>query len=131
MTSAAPTMAKTTIRFFEYAGCSTCRKAKQWLTGHGVPFESVPIVERPPTVSELGEWVKKSGLPAQKWFNTSGQSYRALVQRLGKEGVFRLADREKLELLAADGKMIKRPVLVDGGRVIVGFDEAAYLRMAR
>lgn len=123
-------MAKTAIRFFEYAGCSTCRKAKQWLTGHGVAFQSIPIVESPPTVSELGELVKKSGLPVQKWFNTSGQSYRALVARLGKEGLAKLADKEKLELLAADGKMIKRPVLIDGGRVIVGFDEAAYRSMA-
>jgi arsenate reductase len=119
-------MAKTAIQFFEYAGCSTCRKAKQWLSGHGVSFESVPIVESPPTVSELTDWVKKSGLPVQKWFNTSGQSYRALVARLGKEGFAKLADREKLALLAADGKMIKRPVLIDGGRVLVGFDEAAY-----
>jgi arsenate reductase len=122
-------MAKTSIRFFEYAGCSTCRKAKQWLTGHGVPIESIPIVERPPTVPELAEWVKKSGVPVQKWFNTSGQSYRGLVARLGREGVGRLSDREKLELLAADGKMIKRPVLVDGARVIVGFDETAYRAM--
>jgi arsenate reductase len=112
--------------FFEYAACSTCRKAKQWLTAHDVAFESVPIVDRPPTVAELVDWVKKSGLPIAKWFNTSGQSYRALIARLGKDGFAKLGDREKLELLAADGKMIKRPVLVDGNRIIVGFDEAAY-----
>ena len=111
---------------FEYAACSTCRKAKKWLDAHGVRYKSVPIVESPPTLTELTSLVKQSGLPVRKWFNTSGQSYRALSQRLGKDGVAALADVEKLRLLAADGKMIKRPVLVTRSRVLVGFDESAY-----
>ena len=114
------------LRFFEYAACGTCKKARSWLKSHDISYESIPIVERPPTLSELQAWVRASGLPLQKWFNTSGQSYRALVERLGKEGVSRLSDEAKLQLLAADGKMIKRPVLVAGDRIIVGFDEAAY-----
>jgi arsenate reductase len=113
-------------KFFEYAACSTCRKAKKWLDAHGVAYESVPIVEAPPSATELGELVKRSKLPVQKWFNTSGQSYRALVDRLGKEGVAKLPDAEKIRLLAADGKMIKRPVLVSREKVLVGFDEGAY-----
>ena len=117
---------KQSAKFFEYAACSTCRKAKKWLDTHGVAYESVPIVDAPPSAAELGDLVTRSKLPVQKWFNTSGQSYRALVDRLGKEGVAKLSDAEKIRLLAADGKMIKRPVLVSREKVLVGFDEAAY-----
>src|SRR5262245_11847606 len=118
--------AKDPVTFFEYAGCSTCRKAKKWLDEHGVAYRSVPIVETPPPAALLAKLVERSKLPVQKWFNTSGQSYRALVDRLGKEDVTKLADTEKIRLLAADGKMIKRPVVVSNERVLVGFDETAY-----
>ncbi len=114
------------VTFFEYAACSTCRRAKKWLDAHGVAYRSVPIVDDPPSAAELAKLVAKSKLPVQKWFNTSGQSYRALVERVGKEGLAKLDDTEKLELLAQDGKMIKRPVLVARDRVLVGFDEGAY-----
>jgi arsenate reductase len=117
---------KETVIFFEYAACSTCRKAKNWLDAHGITYRSVPIVDEPPKLEELSRLVDRSKLPVQKWFNTSGQSYRALVDRMGKEAVAKLADSEKLRLLAADGKMIKRPVLVTQKSVLVGFDEAAY-----
>ena len=120
-------MSKTpAITLFEYAGCSTCKKAKKWLDGHGVGYASVPIVESPPKLAELTRLFKESGLPIDKWFNTSGQSYRALLARIGKGKFAALSEAEKLRLLAADGKMIKRPVLVGGGRVLVGFDETAY-----
>jgi arsenate reductase (glutaredoxin) len=119
------------VTLFEYAACGTCRKAKKWLEEHEIRFESVPIVEMPPTLAELTRLVKESRLPVQKWFNTSGESYRALVRRLGKEELARLGDSEKLRLLAADGKMIKRPVLVTGKSVLVGFDETAYGALAR
>jgi arsenate reductase len=118
--------AKEPVTFFEYAACSTCRKAKKWLEAHKVAYRSVPIVDEPPKLAELARLVERSRLPLQKWFNTSGQSYRALVDRLGKDGVAKLADAEKLRLLAGDGKMIKRPVLVSNETVLVGFDEAAY-----
>ena len=114
------------VTFFEYAGCSTCRKAKKWLDAHGISYLSVPIVESPPPLKELVKLVERSKLPVQKWFNTSGQSYRALVDRVGKDGVASMSDAEKLRLLAADGKMIKRPVLVSREGVLVGFDEGAY-----
>jgi arsenate reductase len=117
---------KDSATFLQYAGCSTCRRAKQWLDQHEVDYQSVPIVEQPPSVTELARLVKQSGLPIQKWFNTSGQSYRALIARIGKDGLAKLDDAAKLKLLAADGKIIKRPVLVSGDKVLVGFDEAAY-----
>ena len=117
------------ILFFEYAACGTCRKAKKWLDQHGVTYQSVPIVDAPPKLDDLARLVKDSDLPIQKWFNTSGQSYRALLARLGKDGWAKLDDPEKLRLLSNDGKMIKRPILVVPGRsprVLLGFDEAAY-----
>ncbi len=122
---------KDVATFLEYAACSTCRKAKQWLDKNGVDYQSVPIVEKPPSAGELSRLVKQSGLPVQKWFNTSGQSYRALVDRIGKEGLAKMGDAAKLELLAADGKMIKRPVLIAADKVLVGFDEQAYRSLAR
>jgi arsenate reductase len=122
---------KDSATFLQYAGCSTCRKAKQWLDHHKVDYQSVPIVEKPPSVTELARLVKQSGLPVQKWFNTSGQSYRALIARIGKEGLAKLDDAAKLKLLAADGKMIKRPVLITHDKVLVGLDETGYRSLAR
>jgi len=114
------------VKLYAYVACSTCRKAKQWLQRHRVAFDEIPIVDAPPTAAELARMVQVSGLPLQKWFNTSGQSYRALLARVGKDGLAKLGDKEKIALLAADGKLIKRPVLVSDGRVLVGFDEVAY-----
>jgi arsenate reductase len=105
-----------------YAGCSTCKKALAWLAAHHLDVEVRPIVERPPTVNELTRWVQASGLPLRKWLNTSGQSYRAL----GKAKVDAADDATLLTWLATDGKLVKRPVLVDGGAVLVGFNEAHY-----
>jgi arsenate reductase len=114
------------VRVFHYAGCGTCKKALKWLDAHGVAYETVPIVESPPSLAELKQLVKASGLPARKWINTSGGSYRALVAKRGKDAVESLSDDALLALLAADGKMIKRPVVVAGARVLVGFAEAPY-----
>jgi arsenate reductase len=113
-------------RVYQYAACGTCKKALKWLDAHGVAYESVPIVESPPSLTELTALVKKSGLAPRKWINTSGGSYRALVTERGKEAVEALSEKELLALLAADGKMIKRPVLVAGDDVLVGFAEDAY-----
>ena len=106
--------------------CSTCRKAKQWLTARGVSYREVAIVEAPPSAALLGRLVRASGLPIRKWLNTSGQSYRALVAARGKAALDALTEREWLALLAADGKLIKRPILHAGAVVCVGFDEAQY-----
>lgn len=105
-----------------YAGCGTCKKALAWLRDHEVPHEVRPIVEEPPTKAELAAWIPKSRKPVRKWLNTSGQSYRAL----DKADVAAASDEDIASWLAADGKLVKRPVVVVGSRVLVGFDEEAY-----
>ena len=105
-----------------YAGCSTCRKALAWLAAHHVEVAVRPVVEAPPTAAELTEWIPKSGRPIRKWLNTSGQSYRAF----DKARVAAAKDEEIMRWLTQDGKLVKRPVVVFGKRVLVGFDEATY-----
>jgi arsenate reductase len=105
-----------------YAGCSTCKKALKWLGDHDVEVDVRPIVESPPTAAELAAWIPKSGRPVRKWINTSGQSYRAI----DKERAAAAKDDEIVRWLTKDGKLVKRPVLVAGDRVLVGFDEKAY-----
>lgn len=111
-----------TRTILSYAGCSTCRKAIAWLRAHDVDVNVRPIVDEPPTAAELAKWIPRSELPMQKWFNVSGQSYRAL----DKEKVRSASDEMKASWLSKDGKLVKRPVLVDGDTVLVGFDEAKY-----
>lgn len=108
--------------FLGYAGCSTCKKAQKWLREHQVAFDDRAIVDSPPTVDELKKWIAASGLPIQKWLNTSGLSYRAL----GKEKIQAASEATLLAWLSKDGKLVKRPVLVHGSQVLVGFDEAKY-----
>lgn len=110
------------LLLLHYEGCSTCRKARAWLTSHDLPFNLRGIVERPPTKAELARWIPASGLPLRKWLNTSGLSYRAL----GKARVAAMTDAQLLDALSRDGKLVKRPVLVDGERVLVGFSPEAY-----
>lgn len=105
-----------------YSGCSTCKKALKWLADHDVDVEVRPIVDEPPTASELGTWIPQSGKPVRKWLNTSGQSYRAM----DKDKVAAAKDEEIVRWLTKDGKLVKRPVVVAGKRVLVGFDEEAY-----
>ena len=124
-------MAKSTIEVWHYAGCGTCKKALRWLDQHGVAYRAIPIVEQPPSLAELQAMVKASGLSARKWLNTSGGSYRALVAERGKDAVEALDDAALLGLLAADGKMIKRPVVRAGDTVLVGFREDAYAAALR
>ncbi len=100
-----------------YAGCSTCKKALAWLKARGITPQVRPIVEQPPTRAELAAWVPASGVPVRKWLNTSGQSYRAI----GKDAIDAETDAGIVKRLAADGKLVKRPVLVAGGKVAVGF----------
>lgn len=102
-----------------YSGCSTCKKALKWLAAKGVDADVRAIVEQPPTKAELDQWIVKSGKPVKKWLNTSGLSYRAL----GKEKLEAASETEVKKLLAADGKLVKRPVLVMGETVLVGFKE--------
>ncbi|EYF05657.1 Spx/MgsR family RNA polymerase-binding regulatory protein [Chondromyces apiculatus] len=113
---------KTEVLVLSYAGCGTCKKALKWLDAQGVSYRVRPIVEEPPTPEELGAWVPRSGVSVRKWLNTSGQSYRAL----GKKKVDAASDAQVTAWLAEDGKLVKRPVLVRGKEVLVGFKEEAY-----
>lgn len=108
-----------------YAGCGTCKKALAFLASRGVSATLRPIVDEPPTAAELAAWIPKSGRDPRKWLNTSGQSYRAL----GKAAVDAMSEAELVARLSADGKLVKRPVLVTKKRVLVGFDEASYEAM--
>ncbi len=121
-------MTKKTV-VLAYSGCQTCRKALAWLAKRGIEVDVRPIVDHPPTAEELTAWIPKSGRPVRKWLNTSGQSYRAL----GKARVDAMSDDELVAALAADGKLVKRPVVVAGGKVLVGFDAEKYeaLKTAR
>lgn len=105
-----------------YAGCSTCKKALRWFADHGIDVEVRPIVDAPPSLAELGAWIPKSERPVRKWLNTSGQSYRAI----GKQRIDAASHEEIVRWLTEDGKLVKRPVVVTKGHVLVGFDEAIY-----
>ncbi|WP_100373964.1 arsenate reductase family protein [Bacillus sp. FJAT-45037] len=108
------------VTFYHYPKCGTCRKAKKWLEEHGAEIKDIHIVEEPPSKVELEALYKKSGLELKKFFNTSGQKYRelGLKDKLGD-----MSEDEKLELLASDGMLIKRPITTDGNQVTVGFKE--------
>ena len=111
------------ILFLQYPPCSTCQKAKKWLDSHGVSYEARHIKEQNPTAEELKEWRQKSGLPLKKFFNTSGMLYKSLQL---KEKLPQMSEEEQLRLLATDGMLVKRPLIVMEDRVLVGFKEAEW-----
>lgn len=104
--------------FICYPKCSTCRKAQKWLEDNGFEYEFRDIKEEKPKSSELKKWHKKSGLPLKRFFNTSGQIYR---EKSLKDKLPEMSDSEQYKLLATDGMLVKRPILVDGDTVLVGF----------
>ena len=108
--------------FLEYPPCSTCKKAKKWLDDHGIAYTDRHIKENSPSYEELKSWFEASGLPLKKFFNTSGLQYRALEL---KDKLPTMSEEEQLRLLATDGMLVKRPVLVtNDGKVLTGFKEA-------
>lgn len=109
--------------FLQYPPCSTCKKAKKWLDDHGVVYEARDIKQDNPTQEELRAWQARSGLPLKRFFNTSGQQYRALEL---KDKLPTLTEEEQFSLLATDGMLVKRPLLVTEDRVLVGFKEAEW-----
>lgn len=111
------------IKVYQYAKCSTCRKALAFLDRLGVEYDSIDIVTKPPSKSELKTALSRSKLPIKKLFNTSGQSYRE--GRFG-ERMAELSETEALAALAADGKLVKRPLVLGPDFALVGFDEKAY-----
>ena len=112
--------------FIEYPPCTTCKKAKKWLQDNGLEFTDRHIKEENPTAAELSEWQEKSGLELKKFFNTSGLVYKNLGLKDKLPGISR---QEQLELLASDGMLVKRPILVTEDAVFVGFKEEQWQKL--
>lgn len=114
--------------FIEYPKCTTCKKAKKWLDDHHVLYEDRHMKEDNPTVQELKEWHEKSGLPLKRFFNTSGNLYKELKL---KDKLPDMTEEEQYQLLATDGMLVKRPLLVLPNMVLVGFKESAWEEAVR
>ena len=112
--------------FLCYQTCSTCKKAKKWLDERGIAYDLRPIKEENPTEEELRRWHQISGLPLKKFFNTSGMQYRALGL---KDRLPQMSEDEQFALLATDGMLVKRPMLIGEDFVLVGFKEAEWAEM--
>ena len=109
--------------FICYPKCSTCQKAKRWLDEHNIDYTERHIVETNPTYDELKEWYSKSGLPLTKFFNTSGLLYKEMQL---KDKLPTMSEEEQLSLLATNGMLVKRPLLVKDNMVLVGFKEVEW-----
>ena len=108
------------MQFICYPKCTTCQKAKKWLDANGVAYDERHIKDNNPTVDELKAWHTQSGLPLKKFFNTSGLQYKALNL---KDKLLSMSEAEQFALLASDGMLVKRPLLIGDDFVLVGFQE--------
>ena len=108
------------MKVLVYRKCSTCQKALKWLDAHGISFEERAMVEEHPTYEELKEWYEKSGMPLKKFFNTSGNLYKQMNL---KDKLKDMSEEEQLKLLATDGMLVKRPLVVGTYFVLTGFRE--------
>lgn len=111
------------MEFLCYAKCTTCQKAKKWLDANEIGYTERPIKEQNPTVEELKAWHQRSGLPLKKFFNTSGLLYKDMKLKDRLPG---MSEEEQYELLATDGMLVKRPILVGDDFVLVGFKETEW-----
>ena len=109
--------------FLCYPRCTTCQKAKKWLNANSIKYTERNIVENNPTIDELKEWLARSGLPLKKFFNTSGLVYKDLGL---KDKLPSMSQEEQLKLLASNGKLVKRPLLITDSTVLVGFKESEW-----
>lgn len=109
--------------FIEYPKCSTCQRAKKWLDTHHITYTERHIVEENPTYDELKEWYERSGFPLKKFFNTSGMVYREMQL---KDKLVTMSEEEQLKLLASNGMLVKRPLIVAEDTVLIGFKEAEW-----
>lgn len=114
------------ITFICYPKCTTCQRAKQWLDDNNIEYVLRDIKQDNPTFDELAEWHKMSGLPLKKFFNTSGLLYKALDV---KNRLPEMSEEDILKLLASDGMLVKRPLIVGDGFVLVGFKTEEYERV--
>ena len=112
--------------FIQYPPCSTCQKAKKWLDANGMQYEDCHIKENNPTYEELKMWYTMSGLPLKKFFNTSGLLYKSMNL---KEKLPAMTEEEQLRLLATDGMLVKRPIIVKDQIVLTGFKEADWEKL--
>ena len=108
------------MKFICYPKCTTCQKAKKWLDDNSIEYDLRDIKLNNPSLEELSEWYKKSGLPLKKFFNTSGLLYKSMEL---KDKLPTMSDEEQLRLLATDGMLVKRPLLIGEGFVLTGFRE--------
>ena len=112
--------------FIQYPPCTTCKKAKNWLDSRGLAYEDRHIKDVPPTYEELKAWYQRSGLPLKRFFNTSGLLYRSMDL---KEKLPTMTEEEQLRLLATDGMLVKRPILVTEKGITTGFKEAEWEKL--
>lgn len=115
------------LLFIEYPKCSTCQKAKKWLEENNISFTDRHIVEQNPTYEELKHWQHLSGLPLKSFFNTSGLLYKSMQL---KDKLFSLSEDEQLRLLASNGMLVKRPLLVSDKSAVPGFKPETWLKLA-
>ena len=111
------------LQFICYPKCTTCQKAKKWLDDHNIAYDLRDIKLNNPTLAELTQWYKKSGLPLRKFFNTSGLLYKSMEL---KAKLPTMTEEEMLRLLASDGMLVKRPLLIGEQFVLVGFQESQW-----
>lgn len=111
------------LELYQHPTCSTCKAARKWLDEHGVEYRAINMMDAPPSKERIAEWMEQSDLPLIRFFNTSGNKYRELGL---KTVVPNLDIKEAAALLAADGMLIKRPLLTDGERITLGFKEPDY-----
>ena len=109
--------------FIYYPKCTTCQKAKKWLNENKIEYTERHIVEDSPSYEELKEWYEKSGLALKKFFNTSGLLYKEMQL---KDKLPAMSEEEQLKLLSTNGMLVKRPLVIDGDHVLVGFKEAEW-----
>lgn len=114
--------------FLYYPRCSTCQKAKKWLEEHNVEFTERNIVEENPNFDELQTWYRQSGLPIKKFFNTSGLIYKEMQL---KDKLPLMSEEEQLKLLATNGMLVKRPIVISEDNVLIGFKEAEWKILAK
>ena len=115
--------------FLYYPPCSTCKKAQKWLNDNSIAYTERHIKEANPSYDELKTWLRSSGLPLKKFFNTSGLQYRTLEL---KDRLPTMSEEEQLQLLASDGMLVKRPIIVtDDGKVLTGFKESDWANLLK
>jgi len=113
--------------FLEYPKCSTCQKAKKWLEENNIEYTDRHIVVNNPKAEELKNWIEKSGMPIKKFFNTSGLIYKSMSF---KDKISEMTFDEQIELLASDGMLVKRPIIIGDNIILIGFNEIEWSKLS-